>query len=446
MDFLVFPMPRGFQIHAPQPAQLAEFDFLYNAEKSATKFRQWKQGKIATIANHILTNDVKEPFISWLLLMSKQSFVGKNEKTVFDQTVRKSSEILPDQIQLDPEFFSTIASDIQELAQSLGHPTKVIAKLHKLVIYQQGDFFKTHVDSPHNNTEPMIFTASVQIRVDGWNNNGGHLVVGSRRIREVQREEIGVALFYHDQPHYVEKVDRGFRLSLIFDVVDSGIPNPEFHVSDDDSRTAFSKVIDMGFNNVAIRSSYTYMSKNQITADRLKGSDKVFYEAALAAGAESVEICRVCESDKKIFRTEVLDILKFEPGFELLYESARDPNDMGGEAEEEEEEEEDDDDEKESNTKKKRRIEGGEKGNNNKEEPVKLKRSKMDYDRNVSPLYDNNGTFKALRDEYRLGDTLFLAVAEVSKRVEFTGSDQVNLGNDGFSGEIVSNLAVIAHF
>jgi len=80
-----------------------------------------------------------------------------------------------------------------------------MAKLHKLVV-KEGDFFDTRIASPHNNAEPMIFTASVQLSNHYWS-RGEKLVFGKFEIRRPQMEELGLTLFYHNEPHSMTKVD-----------------------------------------------------------------------------------------------------------------------------------------------------------------------------------------------------------------------------------------------
>lgn len=356
---------------------------------------------------------------------------------------------MADQIQLDPAFHAKISSEIQKLAQALGHPTKVIAKLHKLVIYQPGDFFKTHIDSPHGNAEPMIFTASVQLK-GNESSSGGDLVVGKDKIPSVKYGgEVGIALFYHDQPHSVTKLEHGFRLSLTFDVVDSGIPNSDVIRSN----AVFADVLAKGFKNVGIRSSYSYLASKQVTADQLKGTDKVFCELALAAGAKSVEICRVYENTSSfleggLFREELLPLMKLDSRFDSLYydyewEQQETREYYEREAKKKEEARKlakEQGREEEAN-----KIEAAKEENSENEYPAKRLPPMLPYLTSIpSPSYDD-GTAVAVKDEYRLGNTLFLATA-VPWQLKYRGNIDAYLGNDGFSGNVYSNLAIIAHF
>lgn len=89
----------NYSVYAPRPFQLAEFDFLYNKLRVATKDVPLKtRTLVATVPGaNALTAPVSKDDINSYLKISQASLVGKNDMTVLDNTVRKSSEILADQ-------------------------------------------------------------------------------------------------------------------------------------------------------------------------------------------------------------------------------------------------------------------------------------------------------------------------------------------------------------
>jgi len=243
LEYLVETGKKNYHAFAAGPFQIPEFDFLYNQQKVASTTLKWTE-KIATIDHNIsISSNISAKMMPPLLALTTPSLVGKNDKTILDPTVRKSSEIVGDRLQLDGDFLSMISQEIQALAIKLGHPTRVIAKLHKLVIYQQGDFFNTHIDSPHDNAEPMIFTAVVAFHMAGVWPRGGELQVGDHNVGGMPRsQQLRLTLFYHDEPHSVLKLESGFRASLIFDVLDTGAPIFKDSRVMDDASSAFWKV------------------------------------------------------------------------------------------------------------------------------------------------------------------------------------------------------------
>lgn len=475
---------RNYHAYAAGPYLLPEFSFLYNERRAATKFLRLRDSKVAKIEDKVLTTNVLPELIEKLLSMSKPSLVGKNEQTLLDETVRKSKEILPDQMQLNPAFFALISKEIQDLALTLGHPTKVVAKLHKLVIYKDGDFFKTHIDSPHGNTEPMIFTASVQLHTPpSFFESGGDLVIGKEKIRRTRRNEIGLTLFYHDEPHSVTRLSYGSRISLVFDVLDTGIPHPEAQKAS--AGAAFSNVLAMGFNRVAIKSSHIYITRAPLVREQLKGSDKVFCEAAEANGAKRIDICTVYENEGNLFRSELLNVIKLDSSFSSLYMPyepeyddegdcygcgcGEDEGDFGegdeeGDEEEGDQEEDEEEEQKEEQEAKREEDDVLEDLGDEFLKRLAMKRPELnlhvinqppasdkmrspwsEYNYEASPRYDDEGDFKALKDDYRLGDTLFLATV-APRQLEYKSMSDVHLGNQGFEGKLYSNLAIIAYF
>ncbi len=60
-----------------------------------------------------------------------------------------------------------------------------------------------------------------------------------------------------------------------------------------------------------------------------------------------------------------------------------------------------------------------------------------------TPKYDKKGTYKAVADEYRLGDVLFFKSIGPARMTHY-GDSEIHLGNEGFWGTIYEQVAVIA--
>jgi hypothetical protein len=59
-----------------------------------------------------------------------------------------------------------------------------------------------------------------------------------------------------------------------------------------------------------------------------------------------------------------------------------------------------------------------------------------------TPTYDETGVHALIKDEYLLGDVLFLKTGSRSK-LEYRPDEEVHFGNNGMAGSIYSNLALI---
>jgi hypothetical protein len=103
--------------------------------------------------------------------------------------------------------------------------------LHKMVLYDSGDFFETHIDSPH--LPGMVFSLVVELHSEN-ELSGGELIFPEPNLSDNYTpkyqvanlkkpypliNEISATLFYHDTRHKVTKVEKGFRIVLTFDVV-----------------------------------------------------------------------------------------------------------------------------------------------------------------------------------------------------------------------------------
>src|SRR5438552_2536333 len=86
-----------------------EFSFLNESNKSVTYTVNWGSDAIGQIAfeQHetiAINNNIDNSIIDKLTALSLPSLVGKNNKTVFDEKVRSSHEIMSQNIVLDKSF------------------------------------------------------------------------------------------------------------------------------------------------------------------------------------------------------------------------------------------------------------------------------------------------------------------------------------------------------
>jgi len=98
---------------------------------------------------------------------------GKGNKTVYDEKVRKASEIKGNCIELSGDYLPKVKS----MAPLLG---QIEAKLHKLCIYEKGGFFSEHADTQRS--EKHIGTLVVCLPVP---HTGGALIVSDDGNKEI---------------------------------------------------------------------------------------------------------------------------------------------------------------------------------------------------------------------------------------------------------------------
>lgn len=323
------------------------------------------------------------------------SLVGKGSTTVIDTNIRQSREILPHLITLTPDFTRLIDNQIAALAEELDHPYTVQAKFHKLIIYQTGDEFKTHIDSIH--IPNMIMTLSVILP---GKIQGGELVIDDQPI-STSDKQFTLALFYNDVPHEVKYIHYGYRLVLIFDVITTDVPIPHLLTQYNQSFEAgWQKLLEQGVNKVGILVRYTYIGDN-ISFSHLKGKDRIFYEF-IKDRVRNLQLVPLASEDSSWFHKEIVDVYKTFSTFSTLYDT-----------------------------------EGGEKYTN------KYLTKTYDKYTDIKPVLGNL-TLTCLRPEAILGDVVFLQTGGRYKQI-FQGNSEIHLGNSGFYGTINETLGLIAY-
>ena len=83
--------------------------------------------------------------------ISRQAPFGKGTEKLVDQSVRKTWEIDPTQVEFrNPQWQKTLQYAVTKTVEQLGvlgGQSSVRADLHKLLLYEEGGFFKTHRDT-----------------------------------------------------------------------------------------------------------------------------------------------------------------------------------------------------------------------------------------------------------------------------------------------------------
>jgi hypothetical protein len=143
---------------------------------------------------------------------------GRREATLLDKRVRDTGEI--DAGALSLEWAAGALPSLQaEVAQALGVPG-LEARLHNLLVYGPGQFFK-----PHQDTEKHPGMIATLVLVWPSAHIGGELRVRQRDTevhfasQHLQASAIRWFAFYADCRHEVAPVSEGWRIVLTFDLV-----------------------------------------------------------------------------------------------------------------------------------------------------------------------------------------------------------------------------------
>ena len=153
-----------------------------------------------------------------------QSPFGKGSATLVDTSVRNSWELDPSQFVLRNSRWTGFVKDIvASVHQQLflpGTPLDVNAELYKLLLYEEGAYFKPHQDS--EKTPGMFGTLVVCLPSS---HQGGELVLRhdgktvTFDTSVTSSFEVSFAAWYSDVLHEVKPVTSGHRLVLTYNLI-----------------------------------------------------------------------------------------------------------------------------------------------------------------------------------------------------------------------------------
>lgn len=386
---------------------------------------------------------INTAYVEDLLKAAKRSMVGQGHETIHDENIRASSEISAEYITLYPGFMDYIRQIASQMALQLGNPTTVEPRLYKLVLYQEGDHFEDHIDNEH--VENMTMTLSVEFPLANTSTDeekyladieafrqtigsasvirsvsgpGGDLVIEDEVVPHPNSKQLGLTLFYHDTNHKVKEVKRGYRMSLIFDVIhnpDQLIPQmvqqylPSF-------QSGIQKLRERGVRRIGSPANHIYMLPENFRPDQmpwrlLKGMDRIFWELLRMLNHSSYIETIILDDDDVFYFGALIPIMELTGAFSTTFDYQ----------EEEEGEERD-----------------GVPMRQNQPKPI------TNYGQ-IIPNLDTSGTFRAVHPKYRMGDIILLK-SKGNLRLTYHGNEELHTGNEGFRGEIYSNLGLFADF
>lgn len=249
-----------------------------------------------------------------LYSLGKPSPVGKGTKTEVDETVRKSRE-LDDVNSFSPEFMKHCSKQISSCLEQMGAGKLVSFKPHKVVMYNQDDFFSKHMDAVHTKGQNM--TAVVVLNTN-WYCGGLH-VDGEKVGEDNYTDGLLTVVFDHDTPHEVKKTyGKGIRISITFDLV----------VEQEETKSEFttdliSRLTKMGVERFGYFSTHTYFEdevededededKENDILSKLKGCDKQVVNL-LSPHVESVQALILTDGGCGWVLPEVWSIINNSP-------------------------------------------------------------------------------------------------------------------------------------
>ena len=170
-----------------------------------------------------LSYPINEVQAKALISMAHKAPFGKGSQTVLDNNVRSAWEIDADKLTFHGKQWTTFLDKILgHIKPELGIEDYTIsAHLYKMLIYEKGDFFLQHKDSEKE--KGMFGTLTIVLPC---RHTGGELVVSFDNKDEVvdfakgsNDYKIGYAAFYADCDHEIKPVTAGYRVCLVYNLV-----------------------------------------------------------------------------------------------------------------------------------------------------------------------------------------------------------------------------------
>ncbi len=170
----------------------------------------------------LLSFPVPESQVAAVLSCSELAPYGRGSETILDTSVRKVWQLAPSKLEIGGKSWpKTLRQILSAVADGLGcADVEIAAELYKLLVYDEGAFFKAHRDtekadgmfgtllivlpSPHAGGELVVRHAGREVTIDL---SGGDV------------DEIAFAAFYADCEHEVRPVTRGNRICLIYNLL-----------------------------------------------------------------------------------------------------------------------------------------------------------------------------------------------------------------------------------
>ena len=244
---------------------------------------------------------------------------GRGTETVVDPSVRKVWQLIPDAVKIGGKAWeTTFAAILGKVCAGMGCNTaRVCAELYKLLVYDKGGFFLSHRDT--EKTPGMFGTLVVSLPSA---HEGGDLVIRHAGAEQVvslagdEPSEVAWAAFYADCEHEVKPVTKGFRVCLVYNLIQRGKKRGMLAAPDvSGPAKQAAKLIRAAFEGPAAPVKLAWLLEHQYSPAELSFSTLKNADAARAA-----VLCAAAELAKCDVHLGIVHIEE-SGGAELSYDS-----------------------------------------------------------------------------------------------------------------------------
>ncbi len=236
-----------------------------------------------------------------LIAIAQQAPFGKGAQTLVDKTVRNTWEIDATKLTFHNSRWAGFLNEaIARIKPGLGlEDYKIAAHLYKLLIYEKGSFFLPHKD--FEKEKGMFGTLVIELPSKY---TGGELIVTFEEAQEVVSfandadYQINYAAFYADCEHQVKPVTSGYRISLVYNLVQQKAGKTISPSSIEKGADALTEILikhQVGSNAkpAIILLGHQYTPEN-FSADALKLNDRPKAAALVKAAQKAGYYSKLC--------------------------------------------------------------------------------------------------------------------------------------------------------
>jgi hypothetical protein len=236
---------------------------------------------------------------------------GKGTQTLVDRRVRNTYELDPENFDLSDEWESAIAEATRTIAEQLGLPADELeAKPYKLLVYEKGGFFLPHRDSEKQN---RMVASLIVVLPNPF--AGGRLIVRHGNIEQkldfkeaASGQAACFAAFYADCEHEVQRVNRGVRIALAYNLVLKKWKRPRSKGEVESSATTDtlaasieSWVAKQPANPLVFALEHHYTERG-LSLDLLKGADRQLADLVVAAAEKADCLVHLAQVERHLMQ------------------------------------------------------------------------------------------------------------------------------------------------
>ncbi|KAI1267631.1 hypothetical protein F5Y18DRAFT_307203 [Xylariaceae sp. FL1019] len=214
---------------------------------------------------------------------SRQAPFGRGDQTFVDTSVRKTWELDASQLEFKNPAWDTFLSTVRDhVVEGLGM-TDVAIEPYKLLLYEQGSFFKRHKDS--EKAPGMIGTLSLCLPSSHRGGQVHLLHAGEEHVIDTGKSnpyDLHALAWYADVTHEIKPVERGNRLVMIYNIIQRSDSGPDSAASIHSQDTAVDDALSRALSIDKPRRILYYLEHKYSPANlclaHLKGRDRAVVE------------------------------------------------------------------------------------------------------------------------------------------------------------------------